>query len=295
MSKTNMRSAMKRVVTIQDMSCFGKCSITVALPIISAAGVELCPVPNILLSTHTGGFTDMARCDLTTFIADTARHWNTLGLMFDAIYIGYLGAASQFPIVAEFIDMFRTNNTVLIVDPAMGDQGQLYNGCTPDFPAAMARLCAKADYVVPNLTEAALLLQRPYVADGHSQEYTDVLLQGLLELGARNAVITGVTDTDGNIGAAYQSSDAQRGYTMMRRFDGTIYHGAGDTFASCFVAALMRGLTLQQSVHAAVQFTGRVIEQTMLAKTDPRFGLHFESCIPEMLHLLDIHAIPDSL
>ena len=148
-------SAQKRVAAIHDISGFGKCSLTVALPIISAAGIETTIMPTAVLSTHTGGFTGYTYRDLTGDLRAIAEHWKSLELHFDAIYSGFLGSFEQIDIVKDFIDMFRADGNITVVDPAMADNGQMYSLFNMEFAKAMASLCAKADIVVPNITEAA--------------------------------------------------------------------------------------------------------------------------------------------
>ena len=157
---------MKRIVSIQDISCFGKCSLTVALPIISAMGIEACPVPTAVLSTHTGGFTGYTYRDLTNDIPSIADHWKSLDLKFDAVATGYLGSFEQIKIVSDFFDKFKTDDNLIIVDPVMGDKGHFYAGFTEDFALEMKKLCSKADVIVPNLTEAAQLLDEDYIDGG---------------------------------------------------------------------------------------------------------------------------------
>ncbi|MCM1358335.1 MAG: bifunctional hydroxymethylpyrimidine kinase/phosphomethylpyrimidine kinase, partial [Prevotella sp.] len=145
---------MKRTVTIQDISCFGKCSLTVALPVISAMGIETAVIPTAVLSTHTGGFTGYTFRDLTGDIPEISRHWKSLDIKFDSVYTGYLGSAEQIEIVSKFFDDFRTENNFIVVDPVLGDNGRFYAGFNEDFAGKMAGLCSKADYIIPNMTEA---------------------------------------------------------------------------------------------------------------------------------------------
>ena len=168
---------MKRIVTIQDISCFGKCSSTVALPLISAMGVEAAVIPTAVLSTHTGGFTGYTFRDLTADIPKIAQHWKSLQLEFDGIYTGYLGSREQIQIVSNFFDQFRSSNTKIVVDPVMGDFGKFYAGFTMDFVAEMRQLCQKADIIVPNLTEVSLLLGIPY-----PENYTEADVHNMLRL-----------------------------------------------------------------------------------------------------------------
>lgn len=173
---------LKRIVTIQDVSCFGKCSSTVALPLISAMGVETAVIPTAVLSTHTGGFTGYTFRDLTADIPQIAAHWKTLQLHFDGIYTGYLGSREQVQIMADFFDAFRSEDTVIVVDPVMGDAGSMYAGFTPDFAVEMRKLCGKADVIAPNMTEVSLLLGIPY-AEQCPLETVKTYLKQLTEIG----------------------------------------------------------------------------------------------------------------
>lgn len=181
-----------RVLSIQDISCFGKCSLTVALPIISAMGVETCILPTAVLSTHTGGFTGYTWRDLTEDMPKITEHWKTLGISFDALYTGYLGSFEQISIVSGIFNDFGTNS-LKFIDPVMGDNGKLYTGFTPEFALEMAKLCGKADIIVPNLTEASYMLGIPFPTAPYSEEYIKDVLVRLTQLGCRTAALTGVT------------------------------------------------------------------------------------------------------
>ena len=158
------KTHQKRVAAIHDLSGFGKCSLTVALPILSAAGIEAAALPTAILSTHTGGISGYTYRDLTNDMRPIMKHWKSLDLKFDAIYTGFLGSFEQQEIVKEFFDMFRRDDNLILVDPVMGDNGELYTIFTREFAAGMRSLCEKADIIVPNLTEAALLLDEPFSA-----------------------------------------------------------------------------------------------------------------------------------
>ena len=183
---------MKRIITVQDISCVGKCSLTVALPVISAMGVEACVLPTAVLSTHTAfkGFTFR---DLTGDLPAITKHWQEEKINFDAIYTGYLGSLEQINLMHQLIKDFGGGSTRVIVDPCMADNGSLYSGFTPEFAQAMAGLCAKADVIVPNLTEASFLLGQPYIANGYTKDYIEELIKKLAGLGARRVVLKGVS------------------------------------------------------------------------------------------------------
>lgn len=278
--------AQKRAVTIQDISCFGKCSLTVALPIISAAGIEIAAIPTAVLSTHTGGFTGFTYRDLTDDITPIAAHWKSLGLKFDAIYTGYLGSFEQLRLMGEFFDAFKGNGIVMI-DPVMADNGVLYGGFSPDFPAGMAKLCSKADLVVPNLTEAAFMLGEPYVGDVYDGAYIEALMKKLSALGPRQAVLTGVSFDPEKLGAAcYDADTGKVDYYFNERVPG-YFHGTGDVFASALLSAVLRGKSLPAAVRVVVDFTLESIKRTAAAKTEPRCGVNFEQSLPNFIKALD--------
>ena len=232
---------MKRVVSIQDISCLGKCSLTVALPIISAMGVETCVVPTAVLSTHTGGFKGFTFHDLTQEIDPISAHWVKEGITFDAIYTGYLGSFEQINLVGKFFDQFGGDGTLVYVDPAMADNGVLYPGFTPEFAKEMGKLCGKADVIVPNLTEASFMLGIDYVGDDYDEAYIKKVLKDLTGLGCRTAVLTGVSFSPDQIGAMAYDSETDTYASYFNEKLPTCFHGTGDVFASACVGALMNG------------------------------------------------------
>jgi pyridoxine kinase len=276
---TQMQEKRQRqAAAIHDISGFGRCSLTVALPVLSAAGIQTSVIPTAVLSTHTGGFDGYTFRDLSDDILPVARHWNSLGLGFDAVYTGFLGSAAQVDLVLEAIPLLRGPDTVVVVDPVMADFGKLYTIFGDEFPDAMRRLCAAADVIVPNLTEAALLLGEPYREGPFERADVEALLGGLAALGPEMVVLTGVTYSDDPsvIGAA--SLDAASGtaaYAGSVRVE-PMYHGTGDVFASVLTAALVGGLTLAEASRVAVDFTVDSIIRTKEAATDNRFGVEFE-------------------
>jgi len=273
----------KRIAAIHDVSCFGKCSLTVALPIISAVGIEVSVIPTAVLSTHTGGFEGYTFRDLTDDIMPIARHWKSIGLEFDAIYSGYVGSIKQLEILEEVFDLLRGDGTKIIVDPVMADNGVLYKNFTPDFPRNMKRLVKKADVLIPNMTEAVFLLEKPYTEGPYTEEYIHEIVEGLAGFGAKQVVLTGVYFDDDNIGTA--NFDAEKGsitYTMARRIEG-YYHGTGDVFGSSLCASLLSGHSLESSARIAVDFTVSSIARTKEAGTDVRFGVNFEESLKDLI------------
>lgn len=278
----------KRVVAIHDISCIGKCSLTVALPIISAAGIETSIIPTAVLSTHTGGFTGFTYRDLTDDILNIVNHWNTLNLEYDAIYTGFLGSFEQIDIVAKVFDILKTKETLILVDPVMADNGQLYSIFPNDFPEGMKKLCKKADVIVPNITEAVLLLNEEYFEGPYTKEYIEGLLERLKGLGSKYVVLTGVYFDDKNLGAAtYDCATSKIDYAFGPRVGG-LYHGTGDVFGSALLSALLNGFNLLEASQIAVDYTVKSIECTKSANTDVRFGVNFESQIPFLIKSLGL-------
>lgn len=278
----------KRVMAVHDLSCCGRCSLTVALPVLSAAGIETSVIPTAVLSTHTGGFTDYTFRSLTEDIPAVARHWKSLGLHFDAIYTGYLGSFEQLELISHLIDEFHSEDTIVCVDPVMADGGKLYSAFRPDFPKGMAKLCAKADLILPNMTEAALLLGEPCRKGPYQKEWVEEILHRLSGLGAGQVALTGVWFEPEHIGCAvYDAVTNTVGYALNERIEGT-YCGTGDVLASALLGALMNGLTLQEGAQAAVNFTAGSIRRTHDAGTDVRFGVNFEAGIPGYIRSLGL-------
>ena len=276
----------KKVLAINDISCIGKCSLTVALPVISAAGAEVDVIPTAVLATQTGGFQGYTFRDLTEDIPAIGRHWKTLPLCFDAIYTGYLGSFRQLAIVSDLIEKFRDRHTLVCVDPVMGDAGKLYDSFQPNFPEGMARLCAKADLILPNPTEAALLLGKKYRPGPYSRAETADTLRQLSALGPKQAVLTGFWEEPGQIGCAvyHAGTDSVR-YVLNKRVEG-FYHGTGDVLASALVGALMNGIPLARAAQIAVNFTAGSVRRTHDAGTDPRLGVNFEAGLPGYIKAL---------
>ncbi len=273
---------MKRVVTIQDISCFGKCSLTVALPIISAMGVETAILPTAVLSTHTGGFKDFTFRDLSEDIPKIFKHWESEGIDFDAIYTGYLGSFEQIDQMKAFLDA-RPEKTLAFVDPAMADNGKLYTGFTPEFAKHMATLCAKADIIVPNLTEASFMLGIDYVESGYNEAYIEDVLKKLAALGAKKTVLTGVSFDESKLGfAMYDSEKDEVSYYFNEKIDAK-FHGTGDIFASACVGALMREKSLFEALQIAADYTVRCIKATMPDKEKHWYGVKFEKEIPYLV------------
>ena len=273
---------MKRIITVQDISCVGKCSLTVALPVISAMGVEACVLPTAVLSTHTAfkGFTFR---DLTGDLPAITKHWQEEKINFDAIYTGYLGSLEQINLMHQLIKDFGGGSTRVIVDPCMADNGSLYSGFTPEFAQAMAGLCAKADVIVPNLTEASFLLGQPYVANGYTKDYIEELIKKLAGLGARRVVLKGVSFDEKKIGIACYDSDSQKINWYFHEKMPQNFHGTGDIFASVLTGALVCGLSLDKACRLAADFVVEAIRATLSHKDYNWYGVDFETALPSLV------------
>lgn len=269
---------MKRIITVQDISCVGRCSITVALPIISAAGVEACVLPTAVLSTHTA-FPEFTFCDLTDEIPKISDVFSDLAIDFDAIYTGYLGSREQLCRVADFIERHKSEKTAVVVDPAMADNGEMYRGFSTDFALEMAKLAGKADLIIPNLTEASFMLGLPYRED-YDEKYIKDVLVGLTSLGCRRAVITGVSLSAGQMGIYAYDSLTREYFSYFNERISASFHGTGDVFASAMLGAYMRGLSLSDSLKLAVDFTLECMKYTLKDSNRRFYGVNFEEALP---------------
>ena len=270
----------KRAVAINDISCMGKCSLTVALPIISSLGIETLVVPTAVLSAHTA-FENFTFFDLTDQIDKIRRHWQELGESFDCIYSGYLGSFRQIELVSSFADTFRSPSTPVIVDPVMGDNGRLYPNFDSEFASAMAKLCSKADIITPNLTEAAFLLGKEYVGSGYGEAYIKNLLKELCSLGCKKALITGVSFADEHLGVACYDKEADEYTYCSTKKLSHMFHGTGDVFASSFVAAFVKGKSFTEAAQIAADFTSDCIKATIDDKENHWYGVKFENCLAD--------------
>lgn len=271
---------MKRIVTIQDISCVGKCSLTVALPIISAMGVETAIVPTAVLSTHTmfSGFTVK---DLTDQIQPITEHWKKEGFKFDAVYTGYLGSAEQIELVNSFFDGFKTEDNFIFVDPAMADNGKLYPAFDDNFSKLMATVCAKADIIVPNLTEACLMTESEYRTD-YDEAYVKDMLKKLTGLGCSTAILTGV-NFDEKYGVMGYDSKNDKYFTYFHEKIAKSYHGTGDIFSSTCVGAIANGKSLEEAVKIAADYTVECIKITYDDLDSNDYGVDFERAIPFLI------------
>ena len=271
----------KRLLTIQDISCVGQCSLTVALPVISACGIETAILPSSVLSNHTAtGFSAWTFCDLTTEMPKILEQWKKEHISFDAYYTGYVSKA-QIPYILNIMQQTARPGALRIVDPVMGDYGQLYKGFDDDFPKEMCRLCDGADVILPNLTEASLLLGEDYVSEGYDEAYIEGLLHRLYQLGARNVVLTGVSFRSGELGVACYDGTKLDYYFTERMM--VSMHGTGDVYASAFAGSLLRGKSLLESASIAADFVVESIRQTLPDAKDHWYGVKFEKAIPYLI------------
>ncbi len=278
---------LKRIAAINDVSGFGKCSLTVALPVISATGVECACIPTALLSTHTGEFTGWTRRDLTDQMLPIARHWASLGIEFDGIYSGYLASPEQALIVEEIIGTIAGENTLVICDPAMADNGEYYAGFDGGMAEAFRRLCARADIITPNVTEAALLSGVEYERAPHSKEYIDRLFDGLERHAGRYVAITGVHPSDGVIGTVVRDRVTGESRSAMSRAYPGMFYGTGDIFTSALSAMLVRGAGVGDALDAASALVRESIERTYERGTPRPYGVDFEGTLPEYVRRVE--------
>lgn len=286
---------MKRVLTVQDISCVGKCSLTAAIPVISAMGIEVCPLPTAILSNHTA-FSSFSFLDLTDKIPEILNEWKKQGFHFDAIYTGYLGSIKQIDLVHKILDEFAQNDTLVVIDPCMADNGKLYTGFSQDFVKQMAKLCGRANVILPNMTEACFLVNQDYDIFTHTNESITKLMEKLLSLGANHVVLKGVDFSSDKIGVSYYSqknnNDSRNliGKSMIEnsiddmkiyfhhRYDEN-FHGTGDLFASVVTGALVLKKELKEAVEIACDFIQESIECTLSNPNYNWYGVEFESAL----------------
>lgn len=292
MKENTLAGPLKRVATIHDLSGFGKCSMTVALPILSAAGLEACCMPTAILSTHTGDFKGFTYRDLTADLNPFMDHWKAIGLKFDAIYSGFLGSPEQVDSIARFIDLFGGEGTCVCVDPAMADSGRLYSVFDDEMVVQMRRLCAKADLLMPNITEGCLLLDRPYKEGPYEGSDIVDMLRGLSALGPSRIVLTGVYFDGDSLGAACYDAEGDQTEFIMGDFVPGQFHGTGDVFGSFLVSAFLNGWNLHKAVRLAVALTQKAILRTVQRGTPLRDGVDFEGVLPEMITRLGLVQQP---
>lgn len=270
----------KKVLAINDISCVGRCSLTVALPIISSMGVECSILPTAILSTHTGGFSGFTFDDYTSKMMPIADHWQSLGVNFNVIYTGFLGSFEQVDVVKEIVGKFKNENNLVVVDPAMADNGKMYAIFDLAFANKMKELCYGADVLCPNITEACFLTDTPYESAPHSKEFIQTLIDKLRNLNIKAVVLTGVNFDGINVGAYTYDYVGDKCFYYSQTIINDYFHGTGDCFASALVAALAKQKSLDVASKIAVDFTVDSIKETVKYQgIDKKYGVCFEECL----------------
>ena len=274
---------MKRVLTVQDISCLGKCSITIALPVISALGSETVILPTALLSTHSI-FENFTCKDLSDQIIPIAQHWQSQEVKFDAIYTGYLGTMEEIDMMKEIVRMFGGEDTLVIVDPAMGDKGVLYPAFDEAYALKNRELCGIADIVLPNITETSFMTGLPYKEE-YDEAYVKEMLQALHALGAKVSILTGVSLEPGKTGIMGYDSRNDSYFSYQNEKIGAQFNGTGDLFASTFVGEVMKGLDWTDAIRIAADYTAHTIAVTMENPKKSWYGVDFETTIPDLINM----------
>lgn len=274
----------KRILTIQDISCLGQCSLTVALPIISACSHETCILPSAVLSTHTGGFTGYTVNDLSGDFPSIREHWTKEGISFDAIYTGYLGSTKQIEYVSDIFDTLKRDEAKIIVDPAMADNGKLYWGFDDVYVKGMAYLCSKADIILPNITEACFMTGVEY-KEKYDEAYVDELISKLCEICSGTVIITGVSYNDSEISVVIAKNGEKTSYVHKKISKS--YHGTGDIFSSAFVGAYMQDKSMFDAIKIASDYTVECIENTINDESH-WYGTKFETALPSLIRMLEL-------
>ena len=274
---------MKRILTIQDISCLGKCSLTIALPVISALGVETVILPTAVLSTHTM-FKNFTVKDLSDQIEPITEHWLSEDVHFDAIYTGYLGTVEQINQMKELFKKFKKDDTLIFIDPVMADNGKLYPAFDMDYVKKNKELCGEADIIVPNITEAAFMTGMEYKEE-YDESYIKDMLAALSDFGAKISVLTGVSLSEGKTGVyGYDSEKDDYFIYQNDRIDAT-YHGTGDLFSSTCIGEICRGKSWQDAMKIAADYTAKTISVTLENPEKPWYGVDFEATIPDLLKM----------
>lgn len=273
-----------KILTIQDLSCYGQCSITVALPVISAFGIETAVLPSAVLSTHTSGFTDYTVRDLTHDLPAIQRHWESEEISFDAVYTGFIASAEQLDYIKDIINSRLNHKGLVFVDPAMADNGEFYNGFDQEFADKMGELCKLGDYILPNTTEACYILHRPWKEKFTKDEMLE-MAKKLADFTKRYVILKGYENEDNEMGMiVLDKADSSISIVYNDRVD-YMSHGTGDVFASSFVGSVMIGKSPEEAAKIAGEFTKKAIEKTIGDETHT-YGVKFEKAIPELYDLL---------
>lgn len=276
----------KKILTIQDISCYGQCSLTVALPIISACGVETAILPSAVLSTHTAGFTNFTVRDLSSDMPDIRAHWVSENIKFDALYTGYLGSMEQIQYVLDIKNSCLNDDAAFIVDPAMGDNGNLYPAFDMEYALGMAKLCGNADIILPNITEACFMTGMEYKEFPYDEAYVVELIKKLAELGAKKIVLTGVGFEADKLGVAVYEGDINNIKYYFNEKVAKSSHGTGDVYASAFTGAYVKGMDIYDAAALAADFTVDSIVKTM-DDDSHWYGVKFEKALPMLVEKLN--------
>lgn len=271
-----MKINLPRVAAVHDMSCFGRCSLTVIIPILSAMGVQVCPLPTAVLSSHLGGFKDIAFYDFTDLMTGFFNHWQQEEISFDCIYSGFLASEQQIDIVSAFIDKFSGCNPIVLIDPVMGDDGKLYSIYTPHMQQQMKRLIRKADIITPNYTEACFLLEEEYQPININFDKIRNWLIRLADFGPSVVVMTGIHAGNKLLNIGYERKTNSFWEADTCHFPAK-YPGTGDIFASVLAGSLLKGSSLAAAIKLSAGFVERCIETTFAAGTPTREGVLLES------------------
>lgn len=278
-------SETTKILTIQDISCYGQCSITVALPIVSAFGIETAILPSAVLSTHTSGFTDFTVRDLTEDLPEIRKHWEKEGIEFDAIYTGFIASAEQLDYIKDIIDSRLKPEGLVFVDPAMADHGEFYNGFDQKFADKMGELCKLGDFILPNTTEACYILHKPWKEEFTREEMLEMAKE-LTQFTKRYVILKGDTNEENKLGMIVLDKKEDTCEIVYNDRIDYVSHGTGDVFASSFVGSTMVGKTPTQAAKIAGEFTKKAIEKTIGDETHT-YGVKFEQVILDLNELLD--------
>ena len=273
---------MKRILTIQDISCLGKCSITIALPVISALGTECVILPTAVLSNHTL-FKSFTCKDLSDQIEPICEKWADEDIKFDGIYTGYLGTIEQIEMMEKIFDTFG-KDALIFVDPVMADNGKLYPAFDMDYAKKNTELCSKADIIVPNITEAAIMTGMEYKED-HDEAYINELINRLVKLGAKKTFLTGVSLSEGKTGVMGYDRESCEVFTYQNDKVDAIFHGTGDLFSSTLIGEIMKGKDWKDAARIAADYTAHTIAVTMENPKKPWYGVDFEATLPYLINM----------
>lgn len=277
----------KQVLAIHDLSCVGRCSLTVALPVLSACGIHTSALPTALLSTHTGEFTGYTCLDLTEEMRAISAHFATLPLRFDGLYTGFLGSFAQIELVGEVLARYRRADGLTLVDPVMADHGRLYATYTREMAEGMGELCRLADVIVPNLTEACILLDRPYDPNPDEGSVRDLLEALATRYGCGQVIVTGVSREEQLGACGFCAADGSFSYAGAQQLP-QVFYGTGDVFASALMGAMLCGKTTAEAAKVAVDFTHLAMLHTLDNGLPLRYGVAFEQAIPWLVSSLNL-------